>query len=268
MLDNLPLSVENGRVTLKGDLKVYGILDAGTVRTTEVVTHIKYQSQFFEFEGVNEGTGCGLLWKAQKPKQFLFLSNPDRFWSSESINLNPGKTYLINNIPVLSENELGPEVRTSNLTKLGTLTSLEVDGPINFSNKIKYDPETQTLTLDSLSITNVNSIKTNSLEITANGGTIFEMNHLGKMLIKNSSFEISLNGNVILTINEEGKLSINNLSLNGKLFANADKIPGAGTFNKGDIVWNSNPRPGTHVGWICIAPGSPGTWKPFGAIEN
>lgn len=43
--------------------------------------------------------------------------------------------------------------------------------------------------------------------------------------------------------------------------------PGSGTWAKGDIVWNVNPAASGKIGWVCTATGSPGTWKPFGAID-
>lgn len=43
--------------------------------------------------------------------------------------------------------------------------------------------------------------------------------------------------------------------------------PTSGEFAKGDIMFNRNPSAGGFTGWICVAAGSPGTWKTFGAIE-
>jgi len=46
-----------------------------------------------------------------------------------------------------------------------------------------------------------------------------------------------------------------------------DAIPITGTYQKGDIIYNTSPSAGGKVGWICITTGTPGTWKPFGAID-
>jgi len=46
-----------------------------------------------------------------------------------------------------------------------------------------------------------------------------------------------------------------------------DAPPITGNWNKGDIAFNSIPKPGNFVGWICQEAGSPGTWKGFGKIE-
>lgn len=43
--------------------------------------------------------------------------------------------------------------------------------------------------------------------------------------------------------------------------------PVAGTWARGDIVFNSAPSAGGFVGWVCVTAGTPGTWKTFGAIS-
>ena len=43
--------------------------------------------------------------------------------------------------------------------------------------------------------------------------------------------------------------------------------PTTGSYEKGHIVWNTNPAAGGFAGWICVTAGSPGTWKTFGAIS-
>lgn len=40
-----------------------------------------------------------------------------------------------------------------------------------------------------------------------------------------------------------------------------------GTYKQGDIVWNTAPSAGGVIGFVCVASGSPGTWKGFGKIE-
>lgn len=37
--------------------------------------------------------------------------------------------------------------------------------------------------------------------------------------------------------------------------------PTSGTFERGDIVWNFEPVAGGAPGWVCVAAGTPGTWK-------
>lgn len=64
-----------------------------------------------------------------------------------------------------------------------------------------------------------------------------------------------------------GELRSDALSIQSRRQLYASHPPTTGTWNTGDIVWNSTPAPGGHVGWICVEGGSPGIWKAFGKIE-
>lgn len=43
--------------------------------------------------------------------------------------------------------------------------------------------------------------------------------------------------------------------------------PISGAYTLGDIAYNSEPSAGGVVGWVCVASGTPGTWKSFGTIS-
>lgn len=43
--------------------------------------------------------------------------------------------------------------------------------------------------------------------------------------------------------------------------------PTSGNYATGDIIFSNGSGAGGKVGWYCVASGSPGTWKPFGAID-
>lgn len=43
-------------------------------------------------------------------------------------------------------------------------------------------------------------------------------------------------------------------------------VPSSGTWQRGDIVFNSQPSAGGFIGWACTSSGTPGTWKTFGSI--
>lgn len=47
----------------------------------------------------------------------------------------------------------------------------------------------------------------------------------------------------------------------------AAAAPTLGSWKQGDIVYNSAPTAGGKAGQVCVSTGSPGTWKPFGAID-
>jgi hypothetical protein len=42
--------------------------------------------------------------------------------------------------------------------------------------------------------------------------------------------------------------------------------PTSGAYVRGDRIIKTAPAAGGNMGWICVAGGSPGTWKSFGAI--
>lgn len=46
----------------------------------------------------------------------------------------------------------------------------------------------------------------------------------------------------------------------------ATSPPSAGNWQRGDIIYNSQPSAGGYVGWSCTASGIPGTWCGFGLI--
>jgi hypothetical protein len=46
----------------------------------------------------------------------------------------------------------------------------------------------------------------------------------------------------------------------------AGSPPQKGTWRVGDQALNRQPKAGSYVGWVCVAAGSPGEWRPFGLI--
>ncbi len=49
---------------------------------------------------------------------------------------------------------------------------------------------------------------------------------------------------------------------------NSPAVPTTGTWQIGDRIYNTLPTPGNYIGWVCIASGTPGSWKPFGLINQ
>ena len=80
----------------------------------------------------------------------------------------------------------------------------------------------------------------------------------------------------------KGKLGVNvsypgedvDLEVSGDIRFNAKKlsvgaeVPTEGNYNKGDIIYNTDPTAGGWIGWVCVESGNPGNWKKFGAIEK
>lgn len=57
-------------------------------------------------------------------------------------------------------------------------------------------------------------------------------------------------------------------SLGGKVNTFGTAAPTSGDWVTGDIVWNLAPAAGGNIGWVCVASGTPGTWKTFGTIAT
>lgn len=283
-------------LTVKGDVKIYGILDAGFIRTTEIVTNQRYEKQFLEFASpTGESVGSGLLWLGGKNRQFLFRVDPDRFWLTEHLDFPEDKSVMFNGTPALSRDTLGLDVVNSNLQNLGTLNKLEVSGEVNIADHIFYNPVSQRLGLGTENANGLLSIYdyVNNVEIiidsSENGyGKIGTYSNKGLDLVTGDQARISITESGNITLGHEykdstitrvyGKMGVGvknpteqfevagNMKMGNRLFANGDAAPSSGQYQKGDIVWNSNPKEDAHVGWICIAGGAPGTWRPFGKI--
>lgn len=78
---------------------------------------------------------------------------------------------------------------------------------------------------------------------------------------------VSITGGPALNVTNSGVRCSVSTSLDGHDRGTATTVPIAGTWTPGDIVWNSTPGSAGFVGWVCVAAGTPGTWKGFGLID-
>lgn len=246
---------------------------------------------------VGEADGKGIIWHGQgNNKQFIFTSNPDRFFISENIDLARGKHLSINNLPVISQTELGTTISKSYLREVGRLKGLVVDGSASINNYLYYDSNTDRLGIGTDSPKKVLDLIEDNVEILIgssepNVGSIGTFNSQDFQIITDNTARINVaaNGNITLgnitsgpvQVNVLGKLTVNvntpdsraNLHVNGpikfnnKLHMSGTSAPQGGGYTEGDIVWNSEPNPGGHIGWVCIKAGNPGIWNPFGRID-
>jgi hypothetical protein len=286
--------------TVRGDVKIYGVLDAGFVRTTELITNQRYEKQYLEFAHGEKGTniGTGLLWPTEGyNKQFVLMAGPDRFFSTESLELASGRNLMIGGSVVVSETELGSAIKSSKLTAVGRLEKLSVLGDVDFNDNVFYNAETGRFSIGYATPTAIFTVydEHNDIEVVLNGnrsgyGQVGTRNTKGFEVITDDQARISVNEKGDITFGHEykdstlirayGKLSVGvknpreqfevagNMRFGGKLFATADEPPTSGNYTTGDVVWNSKPRPTGHIGWVCVAGGSPGMWKTFGQISG
>jgi hypothetical protein len=214
--------------------------------------------------GSNYGKGLLFTGKNAGAKQFILAANPDSFHSTEHINLDNTKSYLIAGQPVLSMNKLGNSVNQSNLTSVGTLVSLEVAGSTKLSGILTI--ENGSITIADNTFINANSVAIGNPLQNINIST--QNISLGAKDVPTTS--VVVNGTLAIgvqTISPDVNFETSgNIRFANRLFAVDTQIPVRGSFKKGDIVWNSNPVSTGYVGWVCVTDGTPGIWRGFGQI--
>ena len=257
-------------------------------------------TQFLEFRARKgeENFGKGIIWSGKGyTKQLVFNGNPDRFFSSESIDLDKDKNFSIGNTVVLSTKELGSTVLKSNLQTVGRLQGLIVDGSVNINQYLIYNGATDRLGLGTEAPNAAFSVAENAIEVMLGTnddfhgivGT-FASTDFDIVTDNTSRISVKANGNIDLgnakrnpiQVKVNGKLSVGvenpdpavdlhvagAVRFSGHIQVYASNSPQEGTYAVGDIVWNTAARVGTGVGWVCLRAGSPGAWYPFGEIKE
>lgn len=282
-------------VSIKGELNVTGSITANKLHVNELTADIRNE-RTSPLEFVADGDagiyGKGLQWRGDGPtKQFVYRANPDRIWTTESLDLNAGCSLYIDNVPVISGNELGSTISKSSLSTVGTLNNLKTSNNLTIDEWIYYEAESNRLGIGTespnaqLSIVSLESEFIVDCEGSSTKVGNWTTDTLDIITDNTTRISVSANGNIKLGSNNDtkttvvGKLGVNvNNPINdietsgpvkfqGKKFETATEIPISGMYNIGDIVWNQLPTPTGYVGWICIREGSPGEWKPFGQIN-
>jgi hypothetical protein len=272
--DNLPrITIKaSGQVNIGdpvnggGSLNVYGTLFATTVQTDNRID----RSFPLQFTATADTSiyGLGLTWAGiGETRQLIMMASPDRLWSTESIDVGPNKGYYVNGILAVSDSGLGPTILHSNLVSVGTLNGLHVSGVTELAST-------------SASSLAVGPITVTSTGITSTAGITADVN--GQKVISADTAQIAIGDSGLQSkpVKVFGPLSVNinnpdpslqfavngDVSIGGKRFTNGVAAPTAGSFQVGDICWNSAPTLNSYIGWICVTAGVPGQWAPFGMI--
>lgn len=284
-----------GSLTVEGNAVVSGELTVKKLHVDELVADTRIErSSPLEFYPDKTGIyGKGLFWKSDHgTKQFIYRNNPNRFWSSEIVDLAADAYYSIDGVAVLRAKELGSSVTKSSLTEVGTLRNLRTQGDLTIddyifysssSNRLGYGTESPngTVSIASLNsefvidvdglLTRIGNYTTDDLEIITDDTARITISRTGNITLGNGSdTKTTVQGKLGVNIkNPDTDISTAGaVRFQGKKFEVLDSTPTDGTYRKGDIVWNDNPKPTGYVGWICVREGTPGEWKPFGQISN
>lgn len=295
-VDNITLNEILSPVAIKGNLTVEGSVTAQKLHVNELTADIRNE-RTSPLEFVAEGDagvyGKGLQWRDNGPtKQFVYRANPDRIWTTESLDLNDGCSLYIGNVPVVSQNELGATVSKSSLSTVGTLNNLKTSNNLTIDEWIYYEADSNRLGIGTeapngqLSVVSLES----EFIVDCEGSTTkignWTTDTLDIVTDNTPRISITAYGDIIVGSHENnktkvvGKLGINvnqpstdietagPVKFQGKKFESGTEVPTSGSYNVGDIIWNQLPTPTGYVGWICIREGTPGEWKSFGQINS
>jgi len=278
-----------------GDLTVQGTVHAQRMHVEEVTADVRNERTEplqFTAKGNKTAYGKGLIWPGSDyTKQFILQERPDRFFATESIELRGNKIYMINGQNVLSQDTLGTTVVNSNIKRLGTLESLNVEGTLNVDNFLIYDANTQRLALGTdapngtISVVSwdhefvvdstddgkfkVGTYTTGGLDIVTDDTARISVEPTGNITVHNKTVFKGQIGVGVKNFTADADVTVAGpIRFQDKKFETGSAIPERGSYSKGDIVWNTEPATGGHVGWVCISAGKPGTWKPFGQIAT
>ena len=288
---NLQLTTDNiARVTIKNSGEVVigdevgknGVLRVfGTLQVDNFVSDTRIErSSPLEFKGGRDGSvhGLGLVWKgADFTRQLVLRPDPDRLWSSTSLDLAEYQSFYINGRPVLTENELGQNVTFSSLVTVGTLQELSVAGATRLAGSLEAGETVVKSLFINTGVKNIaldaDGINSNfNVRVAVKENDVLFADDL-EIIVGNPSQSrrpVKVFGSMSVGVNnpdpELGLSVAGDVSFGGKKFISGSNPPDSGTFNTGDICWNTNPQESSFVGWVCVNGGSPGRWLTFGAI--
>lgn len=259
-----------------GVLRVNGTIYAKSVIAEDTAGRVS--SIVFKTDLDSSLYGVGLSWVAKDgTKQIYLRENPDRFYVSESIDLENKKSIYINGNLVLSDERIGNTITQSSLTVLGTLEKLNVGGPARFYDAIVGETITgssltSTTGADNLVINTLGINTSRDFKITVDGIDDLKIG-ANEIVIGNSQNQLrplKLFGQLAIGVNSpDGAVDLEvkgNIRFANKTFVTGNSFPTYGNYKKGDICWSTEPQEGGYVGWVCVTAGTPGEWKPFGAI--
>ena len=261
----------DGQIIIGNEQTDNGVLRVhGSIYATEIVTE-RTGSIFIKEANDDTIYGKGLIWKtARGPnKQFIYSMNPDRIRSTETIDLDEERYFSIGAAMVISKTSLGSTVVDSNLSSVGVLRELQVSGDAAIARRLS----TNRIEVGRFGIDENRLEAQREFTVTVNGANEIQLG---------STISIGNSSNPNRTVSVFGQLAVGAanaspgmaltvngpVDIDGKKFYQGIRPPSEGQYNRGDIVWNTEPKPNDFIGWVCVTPGTPGSWFPFGAVSS
>lgn len=300
IVEKLQAKIISGDVLVAGDMRIDGLLTVKTLMAEEVISQRKFDKMYLEFQPVDTAAnpnGSGLIWRGDSyTKLFVLKNNPDRFFSTESIDVHSDKAFKVDGVDVLTKNTLGSTIRKSSLREVGTLHHLTVTGDVSLAEFVSFSSDQQRIginveqTVGTLTIGDIMQDVVFNIDVDSGKAKAGTYNNRPFELTAGDQTLVTLDPKGIITLGHEyksdtvsriyGKVGINvknpeadfevrgSMRLGEKLFMVYNSPPDKGNYKRGDIVWNESPSVGSSVGWVCVVAGAPGIWKSFGAISE
>ena len=182
-------------------------------------------------------TRIGNSWKTQLVDQVLVLAK------TQGIGFD---NVTINGNPLYTDNTLTPDITESNIQKIGVLRDLHVDGYTELNQTLNVhrrrvginttDPEMALSVWDE--------------EVSIVAGKLKQgQAYVGTSRLQNLA--IGINRTPLMEFDTDGLTTIKQLRVGQHRISYAPGVPGyVGT--RGDLVFNSDPKPNTPFAWVCL----------------
>jgi hypothetical protein len=189
------------------------------------------------------------------------------YYQARTDNLDVKNSIRIDRNEVLWRDRLGNSVTKSKLQEVGVLNELNVADTLQvFKNKVG---------VGLLEPVGPFGVAKNGIEIATDvkGDTGF----VGT--VDSTPFSIGVSNEPTLFVSHDNRIGIKvkrpkadldvagYIRYQGQTQQYLEHSPDSGTWSQGDIVWNTAPQRGSVLGWVCVKPGAPGTWRPFVSID-
>jgi hypothetical protein len=188
-------------------------------------------------------------WKA------LLVSQVTNEIKNNGINFENVK---IDNSPLVQGSQLSRSITQSNIQKLGELHELTVLGAARLNDTVTVVK--QRLGVNTEQPDSALNVWDDEVSISA-GKYKHQEAYFGTN--RNQALNIGVNKNPQITIGTDGFTSINKLRVAQYVIGHGLEVPNY-TGTKGDMIFNSNPTPGSAFAWVCLGGYK---WKTLKAVE-
>jgi len=279
--------------TLQGSVRIEGDLHINGAVTTQdgAINQSRENSKTLELiKDTGNTFDEGIVWRNKNhTSQLVLKDNPCRIWTNENIDVAAGKEIRIANQTAVTEDSLGAGIVNSNIKTVGKLRDLTVAGSITSGDIIKLDPVNENISIGTedpvgfITVDNMNhrffldgedaswrigAYSSSNLDLVTDDTTRLTVTNTGKIFFYgNTAFSQAVSIGVKNPLEDVDFTVAGSIRFNNKKQETGDTIPSNGSYSKGDIVWNTDPKPTGYVGWVCVREGTPGEWKPFGQIS-